>query len=91
MSFLPLSFLMLSSNSKLDFEVPRNSGSCGFSVSFAGTSVASFTAMGSVALTVGPFASRFSVVVPVGASLGTSRRSSNDTLEFVAGSAAAIG
>ena len=45
-TFLPLSFLMPSWNSKFDFELPRNSGSCGLSVSLAGKSLASVTATG---------------------------------------------
>ena len=90
-TFLGLSFLIASWNSKLDFEVPRSSGSCGLRVSFAGRSVASFTSMGKLALFVAPRALTVRLVVPTGASLGTSRRSSSGTLELVAASAAATG
>ena len=90
-TFLGLSFLRASWNSKLDFDVPRSSGSCGLSVSLAGKSVASFTSMGSVALLVAPRAATVRLVVPTGASLGTSRRSSSGTLALVAASAAATG
>ena len=71
--------------------MPRSSGSCGVSVSLAGRSVASVTAIGSDALAVPPLALTVRLVVPTGASFGTSRRSSSDTLALVAGSAAATG
>src|SRR5262249_23575554 len=83
-TFFGLSFLMASWNSKLDLDVPRSSGSCGLSVSLAGRSVASFTSMGSVALLVAPRAVTVKFVVPMGASLGTSRRSSSGTLALAA-------
>src|SRR4029079_7611330 len=67
-TFLPLSFLMASGNSKFDFEVPRSSGNCGVSVTFAGRSVASVTATGSEASTAPPFAFTVRLVVPIGAS-----------------------
>ena len=82
---------MPSWNSKFDFEVPRSSGSCGVSVSLAGRSVASVTATGSETLVPAPCALTVKLVVPTGASLGTSRRSSSATLALVAGSAAATG
>src|SRR5262249_35664761 len=78
-------------NSKLDFEVPRSSGNCGVSVSLAGRSVASVTAIGNEAFAVAPCALTVRLVVPTGASLGTSRRSSSGTLALVAGSAADTG
>ena len=90
-SFLPLSFLIVSWYSKVDFELPRSSGSCGVSVSLAGRSVASVTATGSDAVVVAPLAVTVRLVVPIGASFGTSRRSSSETLALVAGSAAATG
>src|SRR5215470_8676069 len=90
-TFLPLSFLIESWNSKVDLEVPRSSGSCGVTDNLAGRSVASRTSTGSVTSLVGPLAVTIRSVVPTGASFGTSTRSSNDTLELVAGSAAAIG
>src|SRR5262245_2115443 len=90
-TFLPLSFLIESWNSKVDLEVPRSSGSCGVTDSLAGRSVASLTSTGSVTSVVGPLAVTVRLVEPTGASLGTSTRSSNETLELVAGSAAAIG
>src|SRR5262245_37390697 len=90
-TFLPLSFLIESWNSKVDFEVPRSSGSCGVTDSLAGRSVASRTSTGNVTSLVGPLALTVKLVVPTGASFGTSTRSSNETLELVAGSAAAIG
>ena len=71
--------------------MPRNSGSCGLRVSLAGRSVASVTAIGRVTLVVEPLALTVRLVVPTGASFGTSRRSSSDTLVLVAGSAAATG
>ena len=71
--------------------MPRSSGSCGVSVSLAGRSVASVTATGSEASVEAPRAFTVKAVVPTGASLGTSRRSSSDTLPLVAGSAAATG
>ena len=57
----------------------------------AGRSVAIVTATGSDTVTVVPFALTVKLVVPVGASFGTSRRSSSVTLALVAGMAAAIG
>src|SRR5215468_5244726 len=90
-TFLPLSFLTPSWNSNVDFEVPRSSGSCGETDSLAGRSVASRTSTGSATSVVGPFAVTVRLVVPTGASFGTSTRSSNETLELVAGRAAATG
>src|SRR4029453_5355872 len=90
-TFLPLSFLIESWNSKVDLEVPRSSGSCGETDSLAGRSVASRTSTGRATSVVGPLAVTVRLVVPTGASFGTSTRSSNDTLELLAGRAAAIG
>ena len=59
--------------------------------SLAGRSVAMVTATGSVTVVAGPLAVTVRLVVPVGASFGTSRRSSSETLALVAGMAAAIG
>ena len=71
--------------------MPRNSGSCGVSVSLAGKSLASVTAIGSSALVEPPVAATVSVWVPFGAFFGTSSRNSSETLELVAGIAAATG
>ena len=89
--FLPLSFLTARIYSKVVLAVPRSSGSCGLSVILAGRSFTSDTATGRVTVLVAPLAVTVRLVVPMGASLGTSRRSSSATLALVAGNAAAIG
>ncbi len=90
-TFFPLSFLMLSVYSKLDREVPRNSGSCAVTLSFAGKSLASVTSIGSCSAVAPPFTSTIRCWVPVGAPLGTSSRNSSETLELAAGMTAPIG
>ncbi len=71
--------------------MPRNSGSCGVSVSFAGKSLARVTAIGSSALVEAPAAATVSVCVPSAAVFGTSSRNSSETLALVPGIAAATG
>ncbi len=90
-NFLPLSFLIASWNSNGVFDVPRNSGSCGVSVSLAGKSLASVTAIGNVTVLDPPAAETVSVSVPTLAFFGTSSRNSSGTLALVAGIAAATG
>ncbi len=71
--------------------MPRNSGSCGVSVSLAGRSLANVTAIGSCKFDDVPVAATVSVCVPIAASFGTSSRSDSATLELLAGIAAATG
>ncbi len=61
------------------------------SESFAGRSLASVTAIGSCKFVEFPVAATVSVCVPMGAFFGTSSRNESETLESVAGIAAATG
>ena len=69
--------------SKLERAEPRSSGSCGRSVSLAGSSLANVTVTGRLVGAPVPTALTVSTCVAIAASRGTSTRSSSDTVELV--------